>query len=228
MVHDKGEYHFMAQVHHVSGERGGQHPLRIRVAVKTSTQHVDLYGPSVLELLSQHAHRQHINLWADHDWSQYLANARGNLPLLQTLRLSAHWDGAEVFAGAPGLTMVSLCVPNYDTPTNGLTLALSLGSGSSYRLDIDLTRLSVDATWPRVSADLESLSLDLGFKTPHQWCGQSVASRPFLGLCPSLFPSRQSHVLPYLRHHHRRGTIDVPCRTTAAQKLTISERKTRT
>lgn len=87
-------------------ERGGSHPLRIQVAV---ADHPD--GRGVLEFLSRHAPRwRHFILWSELPSFDFIAAAKGNLPLLETLEISSQNEectGSDVFLVAPRLCDVT-------------------------------------------------------------------------------------------------------------------------
>ncbi|KAJ7922256.1 hypothetical protein B0H13DRAFT_129401 [Mycena leptocephala] len=87
-------------------KRSGKHPVKIRV--DASTGHLNAHP--ALELLSQHARRwQEVHFWVGPDFTQYLSNAKGNLPLLKTLHLGTDWKGVDIFEIAPALRKVSFC-----------------------------------------------------------------------------------------------------------------------
>jgi hypothetical protein len=84
-------------------DRGGSHPLTLRVAVEDETSH----GTQVLELVSRHAQRwREVHFWTGFPAFQSIAAARGNLPLLEKLEISQNddWTDFDVFEVAPRLT----------------------------------------------------------------------------------------------------------------------------
>ncbi|KAJ7615609.1 hypothetical protein DFH06DRAFT_123234 [Mycena polygramma] len=91
----------------VSLDRGGSHPLTVRVAVEKAAW----YGTQVLELLSRHSRRWRVAHFRSGSLAfQSIASARGNLPFLQKLDISQNdcWDEIDVFQVAPRLTSFSM------------------------------------------------------------------------------------------------------------------------
>ncbi|KAJ7443401.1 hypothetical protein B0H11DRAFT_2344997 [Mycena galericulata] len=165
-------------------KRSGNHPLRVHISSLNGTPDAG----AVLELLSQHARRwREARFWIGSDSIQYLTAAKGNLPTLETLTINGNKLSAmDVFEAAPRLKTVTFqgrltdIVPKLPwgqlqtftywagstcmNPSAGLALMHRLATGTTFRYEVDLGRISPEFHWPSVSSVVETLVLKLDFR----------------------------------------------------------------
>ncbi|KAJ7653978.1 hypothetical protein DFH06DRAFT_1474636 [Mycena polygramma] len=159
--------------------RGGDYPLKIQVAVLSG----DPYQEAVLALLSRHAPRW-LNVYVSTDLasSRYLSSVKGNLHRLEKFHMVANWNGVDILRGAPCLSDFTVVgavadIPElpwaqirtfaYFGPTDVDLAALFLllrdkQSIVDFTLDLDLSGVPVDISWPSLSSDIQTLHLQLG------------------------------------------------------------------
>ncbi|KAJ7189067.1 hypothetical protein C8R46DRAFT_935286, partial [Mycena filopes] len=184
-------------------QRGGECPLRLRIAV----DHGNRDEHSVLQLISEHSHRwRRVALWIDPPSFSHLARAKGNLGHLRFLRLASDTTGNDIhpasyiFQIAPLLSEVRLAdwensVPVLPwnqlsftalrlvagVPPAGTLKALHLLSNSA-RLSIKPNTL-LTPLQPPVLSNIDKLTVEL--------MGEYSARHPILGtLFQSLTLSR--------------------------------------
>ncbi|KAJ6536370.1 hypothetical protein B0H19DRAFT_1038676, partial [Mycena capillaripes] len=158
-------------------DRSGGHPLRVWVCLSGEST------VAVMKLLTQHAQRwQEIYFRGDRGSGEYLTTAKLNLPLLQTVHFRANWTSIDAFEVAPALTKVSFSGhpehipklpwsqirdfgyigPQYSSvPIDALSTAKYLTNGAAFRFTCNLAQTAVNTTWPHVSSDVQSLTLEL-------------------------------------------------------------------
>ncbi|KAF8142228.1 hypothetical protein K438DRAFT_1995213 [Mycena galopus ATCC 62051] len=158
--------------------RGENHPLTLEVSVQQFCPH----SQSVLELLCKHAPRwQDVYFCSDIWSSRDLAAAKGNLGRLDTLCLTANWNGVDIFRDAPRLRKVKLycdvdSVPdlpwaqiltltyNGDVDVDPFDCISFLRSPKNLLtafFDLDVQGIPPDLPWKRVSSDVRCLNFYL-------------------------------------------------------------------
>ncbi|KAJ7744641.1 hypothetical protein B0H16DRAFT_1857427 [Mycena metata] len=126
-------------------KRGADFPLTLKAGI--NPRH--LSHQSVLELLAQHSRRwKTVCLWLYPSHLTFLAHARGNIPVLETLILhSTHPDNveptAEVFTAAPRLKMAKIFGfgPSFPSLPWGQLLQLTIGNGQCHTLSLKMLPL---------------------------------------------------------------------------------------
>ncbi|KAJ7431943.1 hypothetical protein B0H11DRAFT_2261277 [Mycena galericulata] len=169
----------------LSLKRGADFPLRIQAVVVPGNDTERL----VLELLSQYCQRwKHVTLWIEPHALWFLARARGNLPLLKSLRIAAvgigpqDLPGYDVFEFAPGLTEVFLAGWPLQLPTlpwgqlltllythtesgrlsNGLDIINHLSNHAAHRLEVECSSFNPDVILaPVFSPRLSTFGVEL-------------------------------------------------------------------
>ncbi|KAJ7602298.1 hypothetical protein DFH06DRAFT_1259087 [Mycena polygramma] len=138
---------------------------------------------AVLALLSRHAPRW-LNVYVSTDLasSRYLSSVKGNLHRLEKFHMDANWNGVDILRGAlclsdftvvgavadiPELPWAQIRTFAYFGPTDVDLAALFLllrdkQSIVDFTLDLDLSGVPVDISWPSLSSDIQSLHLQLG------------------------------------------------------------------
>ncbi|KAJ7189128.1 hypothetical protein C8R46DRAFT_1024308 [Mycena filopes] len=159
--------------------RSGEHPLTMSLAVAD-----DPVQSQILSLIGKHSRRWiHLDLWGTPEAFQFLAAAKGNMPLLRVLWLTNSADedvpyAADIFEIAPRLREVSLfgwpsTLPRlpwalltkltYDNrASNHFTLAMlpQLSPDAASLISLDSSILVLPLDLPPITAHVRSFTLD--------------------------------------------------------------------
>jgi hypothetical protein len=212
-------------------KRGGNHPLTIKLGAFWAEE----YDRKALELLAQHSQR-----WRDvyfvvaEECMGFLSQARGNLPALENLDITAeeHWTEAlDVFAVAPRLTKVKFtgspgsvpnlpwtqlqsftCTQKHETDFRDyLYLARRLSGAAEFQLDASSALLPIDIQ----STVSEVQMFELGIRVAED---REHAKQVLGGIFGCL-------TLPYIQHlflEHRRSSP--PLSWSHAEFLSLASR----